>query len=783
MTFENDKEIIISVAGSRRAMVWKPQKMMWSDFINRISQVVVSTETLQEYKTMSKAQQGELKDVGGFVGGTLKGNRRKSGCLIERYLITLDADSIAAGGTEDVIRRVSGLGCACLIYSTRKHESAVPRLRIVVPTDRAMTAEEYEPAARKLAALIGIGMFDPTTFDPVRMMYFASMCSGAERVFCYEDKPFLSVDGVLATYTDWRNAAEWPEVPGTQGKIQQGIKRLGDPREKPDVIGAFCRVYDIPAVIDKFLPDIYTDNGNGRYTYAAGSTAAGAVLYDEGKYLYSNHGTDPARGRSCNSFDLVRIHKFGYLDEEAAADTPVNRLPSYKAMREMALQDGAVSKQYLQDMFGAPVDEDLKPFHKIRNGVPCGIYDEAIVRDIVAKRDFFIMGNTFFIYSGGVYQEDRGGLTVKGWIKAHMYPQFTTARAVNSVYQLLSYQKERQKQYSELNNYPDTWINFKNGMFDALGWKMYPHSPEYLSINQVPHNFSMEQPESTGAVDKFLNEAIGSKDDISMLYQYVGYCFTKDISLEKFMILNGIGGTGKSVLISLIVEAVGQCNTSSISLQKLNERFYAIELMGKLLNACADIPGDAMKSVDIIKQLVSGDLMMGERKGQDPINFWNVAKLLFSGNTLPLNLDEATDAFYRRLLILKMDTKPANADPNMEEKLLKDIDYFIYKAVQAVQFSFMLGGITESRRSREEVMKLYKYSDTVQAFLDDCTVSCMGAKVERSALYVAYQFYCGENDRTALTRNAFYRNLTESKKICHRRDSNGRYFSNIKLIL
>lgn len=189
-----------------------------------------------------------------------------------------------------------------------------------------------------------------------------------------------------------------------------------------------------------------------------------------------------------------------------------------------------------------------------------------------------------------------------------------------------------------------------------------------------------------------------------------------------------------------------------------------------------------MKSVDIIKQLVSGDLMMGERKGQDPISFWNVAKLLFSGNALPLNLDEATNAFYRRLLILKMDTKPTNADPGLEEKLLQDIDYFIYKAVQAVSFSFMLGCITESQNSKNEVKKLYKYSDTVAAFLDDCTVPRVGAKVDRSALYVAYQFYCGENGRTALTRNAFYKNLEDSKKICSTSSCGKRYFRDIELI-
>lgn len=347
MTLQNDKEIIISVAGSRKAMVWKPHKMMWSDFINKISQPVVSTETLREYKAMKKLEQDELKDVGGYVGGTLNGNRRKNDCLTGRYLITLDADNIPPGGTEDVVKRVEGLGCAYLIYSTRKHEGAAPRLRIVFPADRVVTPDEYEPIARKMAGLIGIQMFDPTTFENTRMMYFSSRCVDGEWVFCYEDKPFVSADGVLDMYGDWTNAAEWPEVPGAEKRIQQGIKKLGDPREKNGIIGAFCRVYDIPAAISTFLADVYGDCGNGRYTYMAGSTAAGAVLYDDGQYLYSNHGTDPARGRSCNAFDLVRIHRFGHLDEEAAADTPVNRLPSYKAMCEFAGQDRAVKHEHL----------------------------------------------------------------------------------------------------------------------------------------------------------------------------------------------------------------------------------------------------------------------------------------------------------------------------------------------------------------------------------------------------------------------------------------------------
>ena len=117
-----------------------------------------------------------------------------------------------------------------------------------------------------------------------------------------------------------------------------------DPTEKAGAVGAFCRVYDVPAVIAAYLPDKYTDAGEGRYTYSSGSTTGGAVLYDDGKFLFSHHATDPAGGKLCNAFDLVRVHLFGQLDEDAKPDTPTNKLPSFVEMCRVAVQDESVAR-------------------------------------------------------------------------------------------------------------------------------------------------------------------------------------------------------------------------------------------------------------------------------------------------------------------------------------------------------------------------------------------------------------------------------------------------------
>lgn len=380
-----DRQLTISAAGSRKATQWPAQKIYWSELVERLRTAVRGTETLAEYLALPKSKQDDLKDVGGFVGGELAGGRRKSSAVVGRDLITLDLDAIPPFATDDVLRRIDGLGCAYAVYSTRKHEPARPRLRLIVPSDRTMTADEYEPIARKLAQMIGIEMCDPTTFQVTRLMYWPSSSADSQYVFYYGDKPFLSADGMLALYADWRDWASWPQVPGANAQHVRLAAKQGDPTTKDGVVGAFCRLYDIYAAMDKFLPGIYTPTDDpARWTYSGGSTTGGAVIYDDGKFLYSHHATDPCSGRLVNAFDLVRLHKFGDQDDEAAPGTPTNRLPSFTAMCQFAMEQEPVAALMMQDRYAraveafsgdeAPADPDnfdwIKLLEISSNGVP-----------------------------------------------------------------------------------------------------------------------------------------------------------------------------------------------------------------------------------------------------------------------------------------------------------------------------------------------------------------------------------------------------------------------------
>ena len=351
-----DGKINIATAGSRLSLKWTNSEITWAEFLARLSVPLRTQETMADYQGMSKAKQSNIKDVGGFVGGTLRDGRRKSDAVESRSLITLDLDDIP-GGT-DIWPTVQFIDCAAAIYSTHSSKPGAERLRIVMPLAREVSPDEYSAISRRIASYVGIDYCDDTTYEPSRLMYWASCPFDAEYIFKYEDAPFLDPDEILATYKDWTDVTEWPVSSRRDQVARTSAKRQGDPLGKRGVIGAFCKVYDIPRAIETFLPDVYTPGPDpNRWTYAEGSTVGGLVLYEDAKFAFSHHGTDPISGMLVNSFDLVRVHKFRDLDIDETEGTVNTKLPSYKAMIDLAVSDEEVAYQLAMDKVEGAFDD------------------------------------------------------------------------------------------------------------------------------------------------------------------------------------------------------------------------------------------------------------------------------------------------------------------------------------------------------------------------------------------------------------------------------------------
>lgn len=347
-------QLDIATAGSRHQKTWRNEQMTWDKLVTRLERTHRTAETYATYISSPKPRQAEIKDIGGFVGGYLLEGIRGKGHVKHRQVLALDIDFGYPEFWEDYTTYFIN---ASLVYSTHAHSMVSPRFRLIIPLTRPVSVEEYEAVSRKIAGTLGTQYFDKTTFQAERLMYWPSTAKDGDYYFRKQDGPWLNPDTILGEYRDWRQVSEWPLCPTETDIVKSEVKKQEDPLEKDGVIGAFCRTYSIREAIAAFLPDDYAEADGDRFTYLGGTTAAGAICYDD-KFLYSHHSTDPICGMLVNAFDLVRIHKYGAQDLDTTI--PASKRPSFQAMSNLARTDANVIHELGIFKLDLPEGEDTE---------------------------------------------------------------------------------------------------------------------------------------------------------------------------------------------------------------------------------------------------------------------------------------------------------------------------------------------------------------------------------------------------------------------------------------
>ena len=577
-------KLYISTGNSRMEKRWNNVEMELDEFIERISHTIRTAETVEQYMKMTKAKQDAIKDVGGYVAGRLKGGRRKKDSVEYRTMIVEDMDHAVPG----VIEQIEMLyNYRCLIYSTHKHTPENPRYRLAIPLSRPVSPDEYVAIARKVAEDIGIEMFDDTTYEPSRLMYWPSTSADGEFIFRDIEGEPLNPDEVLSRYKDWRDSSEWPVSSRQQSIVQREMRKQADPLTKDGVIGAFCRTYTIEDAIAAFLSDVYQPSAMpGRYDYIPADSQAGVVIY-EGKFAYSHHATDPACGRLMNAFDMVRIHRFGEMDEKAAEDTEASKLPSFTAMSEFAVNDENVK----MTIAGERMEKAEKEFSGENEDWQKELEYEK--RSTVVKntlRNLLLILNNDEKLKGIVFNQLSDGMEIKGEVPWEHPSRFW-----------------RDADDAQLISYVDlTYGTFSARNYDIAVTKVaddrsYHPIREFLA--------SLPEWDKVPRVDTILVDFLGASDNAYVravtrktLCGAIARVMNPGCKFDTMLVLNGPQGKGKSTLISKLC---GEWFNDSLLLNDTKDKTAAEKLQGYWILEIGELAGLKKTEIETLRGFLS----------------------------------------------------------------------------------------------------------------------------------------------------------------------------------
>ena len=574
----------IATGNSRMEKRWNNVEMELDEFIERISHTIRTAETVEQYMKMTKAKQDAIKDVGGFVGGRLKGGRRKKDCVEYRSIITEDIDHAVPG----LIEQIEMLqDYRCFIYSTHKHTPENPRLRLVILLSRPVSPDEYVAIARKVAEDIGIEMFDDTTYEPSRLMYWPSTSSDGEFIFKDIEGEPLNPDEVLSRYKNWRDSSEWPVSSRQQNIVQREMRKQADPLTKDGVIGAFCRTYSIEEAIAAFLTDVYQPSAmSGRYDYIPADSQAGVVVY-EGKFAYSHHATDPACGKLMNAFDMVRIHRFGDLDEKISEDMEASKLPSFNAMSEFAVNDENVKMtiagermEKAEQEFSGENEDWMKELEYEKRST--------VVKNTL--RNLLLILNNDEKLKGIVFNQLSDGMEIKGQVPWEHPGRFW--RDADDA-QLIS--------YIDLTYGTFSMRNYNIAVTKAADDRSYHPVREFLD--------ALPQWDRVPRVDTLLIDYLGADDTPYVravtrktLCGAVCRVLSPGCKFDTMLVLNGPQGVGKSTLISRLA---GDWFSDSLNLSDTKDKTAAEKLQGYWIMEIGELAGLKKAEVETLRSFLS----------------------------------------------------------------------------------------------------------------------------------------------------------------------------------
>lgn len=396
---------------------------------------------------------------------------------------------------------------------------------------------------------------------------------------------------------------------------------------------------------------------------------------------------------------------------------------------------------------------------------------QTILRDEAFEKPNFYNGNTFLFDKFATFLKNNNHI-IKINNQLHIYKDGIYVDGLSEIeHMMIFYIPNLSKaKRTEVLNYLDILIRddtepssanliaFKNGVYDITNDEFKEFDSNMVITNRIDWNYN---PNAYSEVcDRTLNKlACQDKAIRQLIEEMIGYCFYRRNELGVSFILTGDKSNGKSTFIDMIMRLLGFNNTSALDLGELGERFKTAELFGKLANLGDDISDDFIKNPAIFKKLVTGDRVNVERKGQNPFDFNNYAKFLFSANDIP-RIKDKTGAVLRRLIIVPFNATfsktDADYDPYIKYKLRDSsvMEYLILLGIKGLKRVLENRKFTTNDKIEAEIREYEERNNPITLFFKDTPVE----EIENeptTLIFQRYKEFCTANDLINMTNIEF----------------------------
>lgn len=574
------RNLPIAYGNSCYAKRWANKTITFDALCTRLETTIRTSETQEEYPKLAKVEKDRIKDKGGFVAGLLKDNLRRVETVISRSMISLDADKASKDLIENFTSIIKYKAC---LYTTHSHTTNIPRCRIIIPLLRDVTPDEYVAISRYLASDLGIDMFDECSYRVHQLMYWPTTPSNGEYIFKETTHQWLDPDIYLGSHPNWRDFSLLPTSSKESILIKPSGKKAGDPLAKKGIIGAFCKAYSITEALETFLSNIYQPSKiEGRYDYIPGTSAAGVLIYDD-KFIYSHHASDPIYGRLLNSFDLVRIHLFGKLDEETPES--ITKAPSYTEMISFALNDEKVkqiiTKEKLENA-GIDFKDNIEWSKKLELDRKGNILDSLNNLVLIILNDenlqdikYNLLTSAIEVIGSVPWQQNKPGWSDIDFANLKVY--------ISNAYKIYAPNKS------------------KDALLSVAANRSFHPIKDYFA--------SLPKWDGESRVDEILIKYLGAEDSEytravtrKTLIAAVARIYEPGIKFDSVPILNGPQGIGKSTLFSYLGKA---WFSDSLTLTDMKDKAGAEKLQGYWILELGELAGMKKADIETVKSFIS----------------------------------------------------------------------------------------------------------------------------------------------------------------------------------